>query len=636
MVTPTLPVEMLLDILPEINSSNGNTIDFWDILKNETTKEPLIPELITINYDQDDYIDETFTLSDDEIEVLPVTDKSVRKEQEQVNTVEMLTTEEKEAKIMSKRKPKPIMNQVVIKNGSPFLKKGKYPNNQKEMTVSMPGSNKLLKNKSNQRVHTTSKQTYTFECNKCGRKFAKDHFLKTHVLLCIKKTSSPISNENEQRFEDTKSVKLGLNPTSKQTYSFECKICTKKFMREVSLQAHLKRCKYKYSQVVNNIKGQIANSSDCSKCGKKFSMDIFLKTHQVRCLTKTSLPINNENKQQIYDTKGIKLHDQVKTKENRKPKKMVRKTKRNAMWVKPCVNCNGCRLFCGKCKNCRLMPLFGGTNKNRYACEQRPEKCENTEKYSKKILQKKLKILPEECKACGKQFIKSDSDEKAKKAFRVRTKNHINTCGIEATIPCDFCENKYRSQHLLNSHIRRYHERPYKCDKCSSKFPSNFELQKHHRYKHEGIAFTCEICGTGLAYKNGFKNHMLNIHGGNTFLCSQCPLVSNTEHNLQRHIDAMHSGVTFDCKSCISKLHSKKSLEMHENEVHGNISYGCDECEFQTRRKGSVRLHKRHVHEGMKGSLFACEVCGEKRTKTKYLLKHKLEVHGITNESINL
>ena len=116
---------------------------------------------------------------------------------------------------------------------------------------------------------------------------------------------------------------------------------------------------------------------------ERLSKDNFLKTHQVRCLKKTSLPINNDHEQRLYGTKAIKLHEQVKTEIKAKHTNLVRKVKQKSMWMKPCGYCNGCRLFCGKCKNCLLMPLFGGKNKNKFACEQRPEKCENTEKYSK-------------------------------------------------------------------------------------------------------------------------------------------------------------------------------------------------------------------------------------------------------------
>ena len=39
MFTPTMPVGMLLGILPGIDYSHGSTVDFWDILINDMGKK---------------------------------------------------------------------------------------------------------------------------------------------------------------------------------------------------------------------------------------------------------------------------------------------------------------------------------------------------------------------------------------------------------------------------------------------------------------------------------------------------------------------------------------------------------------------------------------------------------------------
>ena len=232
---------------------------------------------------------------------------------------------------------------------------------------------------------------------------------------------------------------------------------------------------------------------------------------------------------------------------------------------------------------------------------------------------------------CGKIFKKpmSDCNELIFKAYLARTKSHIKICGNEATLPCEFCEKKYRSQHLLNWHVRRYHVKPFKCDACSYKCGSNYELQKHKRYKHDGVSYTCELCGIGLAYETGYDRHMKSVHGGNSFPCSQCPYMSNTEQQVKRHERNMHGGFTFNCKSCTSKLHSKKSLELHERRVHGTMTFGCDKCDYQTKRQDSLGKHKLFVHGDKKGKKHPCTICGHTKTKKSCLVKHMFKIHGI-------
>ena len=104
-----MPVEMLWDILLEIKYSHDNTTDFWDKLLYEksdksTAKQPKdILKLIAIDNFQNDNDEETFTLSDDKIELLPASNKTSRTEQIKLTIVQRLNIAKKESNIQGKK-----------------------------------------------------------------------------------------------------------------------------------------------------------------------------------------------------------------------------------------------------------------------------------------------------------------------------------------------------------------------------------------------------------------------------------------------------------------------------------------------------------------------------------------------------
>ena len=290
----------------------------------------------------------------------------------------------------------------------------------------------------------------------------------------------------------------------------------------------------------------------------------------------------------------------------------------------PCGVCQGCQTFCGVCVHCRLMPEFGGNNPNRVACQKRKYRCEKIKK------EKKIKIVSYNCAVCGKNYedLFSGQDQETCEKIKHRALNHIRRCKyslLEASLSCTICENKFKARSLLNTHIRRYHKKPYSCEQCDFSTGTNYDLEKHKNYKHNGKLFTCEICGQNLAYATGLRNHMKRVHSGTSFKCDQCDHCSNTEDNLQRHKDNMHSGVLLQCDKCPSQYHSPSSLGTHINMVHKEVEYAlCDQCPYQTKSKSSLKKHRESVHDK---KLLSCKSCNFTSTQNSTILTHTKTVH---------
>ena len=76
---------------------------------------------------------------------------------------------------------------------------------------------------------------------------------------------------------------------------------------------------------------------------------------------------------------------------------------------------------------------------------------------------------------------------------------------------------------FLGTHLQ---EKSYECKfaDCGMAFKWGSDLRIHVQKVHEGIKFSCDICGKEFMDPKGQKRHMINIHGSEK--------VKKTEQNL--------------------------------------------------------------------------------------------------------
>jgi hypothetical protein len=134
-------------------------------------------------------------------------------------------------------------------------------------------------------------------------------------------------------------------------------------------------------------------------------------------------------------------------------------------------------------------------------------------------LQQKLKLI--ETKSCDnqvkyqKQFPKSNTDKEVEitrvvmsgKAELPKSSNEQNIQKEDRVIKCKFCDNKYKTEKMLQRHINTKHDDKKLCDICSERFQSAEEIVNHRLSRHT-ISHTvpyannitvdthdCELCG---------------------------------------------------------------------------------------------------------------------------------------------
>lgn len=263
-------------------------------------------------------------------------------------------------------------------------------------------------------------------------------------------------------------------------------------------------------------------------------------------------------------------------------------------------------------------------------------------------------------------------------------KRHLK-CHREKTIPCEFCDKKFKiawslTQHkkqchsgeevhkcgacnsvfrckeYLNVHMKKHTIAPkFKCEECSKAFYQKFELARHKKSFHEGIRYVCEYCNKEYSYctykqhlkthkedyvqekiqcpdcgkffpnNKGMKAHYNIAHEGLHYVCEICGKVITTKQSLKQHM-LLHTGEKpYVCQICKAAFNKKELLVTHERIHTKEKPYKCDYCDKRFTQRPPLNIHMRY-HTGERP--YKCVLC-EKSFVSKTLLTTHRRTHGV-------
>jgi len=85
---------------------------------------------------------------------------------------------------------------------------------------------------------------------------------------------------------------------------------------------------------------------------------------------------------------------------------------------------------------------------------------------------------------------------------------HLEVHNEGLSYQCNYCGKKFKSEHNLNTHTRRQHEKHklnFKCEQCGKSFSL---LLGDHMNFHLGLKpYKCEVCGSGFQNKSNLLAH---------------------------------------------------------------------------------------------------------------------------------
>ncbi|XP_034656619.1 gastrula zinc finger protein XlCGF57.1-like isoform X2 [Drosophila subobscura] len=322
----------------------------------------------------------------------------------------------------------------------------------------------------------------TLECTKSpGPPIEATELVLVDGRFREEKPCQRLKKENKEKVKTkagkrTKAKAKEVPPTKEQGVGCKCETCSKEFVDESRLQAHMREHD-----------GHLLFPCTEPGCDKSFSrlqdLNVHLREHDG---TGTWYTCDQEGCSKSYRHKGtLVMH------------------KRQSHSIGPKLKLHVCE-FCG-----RVLKSLAALNHHRFTHKDKlvkPYACEEPGCSVRFLSEEKLKVHMMRhrgiknftCPHCG-----------AKKTTKNELKLHINYHTLERTWPCPHCPKVCNSSTSRKMHIRTNHEKTksYACSICDKRFTKP-DTRKYHELTHTGERnFGCAVCGKRFVQPTALRTH---------------------------------------------------------------------------------------------------------------------------------
>lgn len=214
------------------------------------------------------------------------------------------------------------------------------------------------------------------------------------------------------------------------------------------------------------------------------------------------------------------------------------------------------------------------------------------------------------CADCGRTFNNTGTLN-----IHIRER-HLPDTDKRRLFPCRYCDNKFKTNHQLFSHLRTHKKtnETFTCDHCQREFKSKRLIFAHMDNVHSKL-HTCSVCSKAFRHKAHRDDHE-NIHTGHRpYQCQFCPKEFMNKAGLTRHnkihadngskimlpsieIERKKSNrkYKFVCKLCSKAFPYKAARDDHENVHTGHRPHKCRFCEKDYSTKRTLKYHIKNAH----------------------------------------
>eukprot|EP00111_Clytia_hemisphaerica_P014531 TCONS_00042780-protein len=222
-------------------------------------------------------------------------------------------------------------------------------------------------------------------------------------------------------------------------------------------------------------------------------------------------------------------------------------------------------------------------------------------------------IKEENCKVCGKSFLKGDTTREDDRSYE--------------SFCCNECTDLTEEITVIQQEAPRIHSFAPEIPFIPSEIPlitpevplvCNNQLDSGINESVKTLSIEiCRKCGEPFTLKQSFESRI----GVGAFLVSECGNCFAKKRQLQESYELPRP---FVCDVCSKSFARKSDFERHQDIHTGIKKFHCDDCGKSFHRNSNLKRHKQ-THLVTKE--YKCSVCKGNFTRKKYLENHEREKH---------
>ncbi|KAI4471512.1 zinc finger and scan domain-containing [Holotrichia oblita] len=188
-------------------------------------------------------------------------------------------------------------------------------------------------------------------------------------------------------------------------------------------------------------------------------------------------------------------------------------------------------------------------------------------------------------------------------------RTHQENVTKEKNFVCEVCDKRFNKKYHLECHMVTHTKaKPYKCDGCEKRFGTTQSLLLHKRTHTGEKPYTCHICNKSFLAKTHLTNHVRVHTGEKLFKCSYCQKCLASQPSLAEHIRSHTGEKPYSCDYCERRFARLPALKIHLRSHTGDKPYKCSYCHRTFTGRSNLVSHEKR-HKGEKS--YCCDHCGK-------------------------
>lgn len=156
------------------------------------------------------------------------------------------------------------------------------------------------------------------------------------------------------------------------------------------------------------------------------------------------------------------------------------------------------------------------------------------------------------------------------------------------TYSCTICMKFFKSESILNTHIRQKHSlTKWSCKECAKEFSSLSNLIHHQRTHTNDRPYPCTLCSKSFRFQSNLLQHTLVHKNERQYKCLYCPMAFFRSNTLQEHLRIHTNEKPYECKFCKKCFRQSNVLQKHVQSMH----LTCDKCGTMVGKKTNLLVH---------------------------------------------